>query len=121
MPDPIVHAPGNASRLQADTVVYAVNPDGSWLLPSGRQIGTNQVLVTDQPTMIVPANTRRGVVIITLGLIDVYLGDPTVTVLTGALLAGYKGGNAPIPTVGEVWGICATGLSQRVSYLEVIA
>lgn len=82
---------------------------------------TGQITVTGNATLVRVRNQcRRGIKITNLGTVDVWISfSPSVSPLTGDLLAGVKGAFVVIPTLLDVYAICVAGSSQQVSFMEV--
>lgn len=84
---------------------------------------TAQVSVGVAATLIAAARTgptgtgRIAITIENIGTTDVFIGNANVTIATGMLLPGIKGGNLTIPTTAAVYGIVAVA-AQTVTVLE---
>ena len=84
-----------------------------------RALVTAQVDVGSSPTLIIAArDDRRAVLVVNHGTADVFIGDSTVSALTGLLLPGTKGAALSVPTDVAIYGIVASGI-QRVSAAEI--
>lgn len=83
-----------------------------------RILHTNQITVNTSPTLISDSKTGRDrITLISHGVLDVYIGNSSVTANTGSLLANTKGLGRTINTATPVYGIVASG-NTIVSFEE---
>jgi len=81
-------------------------------------IKTGQATVGITATLIAPAgNGREAITIVNGGAVDVFLGNASVSITTGILLAGVKGQTLTLYGTDAVYGIVASG-TQVVSYAD---
>ena len=72
----------------------------------------------DMGTIVAARATRRALVVVNGGAVDMYLGAGTaVTATTGLLLTGTEGAAVSMKVTGAVYGITASG-SAVYSYAE---
>lgn len=83
-------------------------------------LAADQVAMTDTAAEIVAARTgRRSVTVVQLGTDSVYLGPTSgVTDTNGVILIGTIGAAATFEYAGALYGICASGESSTVAYVE---
>jgi hypothetical protein len=81
-------------------------------------IAHNQVTVTTTAIIIAPVRaSRKGILIVNHGAVDVYIGAQGVTSSTGMLLVGTKGAWLNIESGGAIYAITASG-SATISFNE---
>jgi hypothetical protein len=83
------------------------------------------VTIADTATPIVSALAGRDSVCVTiLGSEDVYVGPAGITaggLPSGDLILGTRGSCKSFPGSGALYGICATGKTCDITYLEAFA
>ena len=81
-------------------------------------LSTNQVKISDSPTLISAQNTTRdGIIIKNLGTVTVYIGPYNVSTSTGYPLAQNEA--ATFPTSAPIYGVITSGNPlQTVTYVE---
>jgi len=74
---------------------------------------------TNMGTVVAARATRRALLVVNTGTVDMYLGAGTaVAATTGLLLTGTKGAAVSLPVTGAIYSIAAAG-SAVYSYAEV--
>jgi len=101
-------------------IPLGVTPIGAGHVATGQvTIGNTATLISDvrgDPT--VSSFGRRSIKITNLGAVDVFIGDASVTAVTGDLLPGARGAFVALPTTAAIFGIVASG-TQAISFIEV--
>ena len=98
--------------------------DGTFLLGFAERgapnFATGQgTATTDAGTIVAARATRRALLVINTGAVDMYLGAGTaVAATTGLLLTGTEGAAVSMTVTGAVYGITASG-SAVYSYAEI--
>jgi hypothetical protein len=102
-----------------------VDGSGNALKYGPDSFNNNKVTIADTATPIVSALAGRESVCVTiLGTEDIYVGSAGLTAggsNSGDLILGTRGSFKSFPGGGALYGICATGKSCDVSYIEAFA
>lgn len=80
-------------------------------------ISTSQISVGSSGTLIAAPRSRNNITIANHGTTPMFLGDVSVTLTNGILLAGVVGASITLPTSSAIYGITSTG-TQVVGVLE---